>query len=196
FVGWTGQAEAIAGHDTRGRLASLHVPTLITTGIEDIRTTVGLRGAPCPDRWLRAQAHSRRWPHALHRAGLRLQRGLPGISPQALRLGHSEGASPPFRTSPEDWVARTKPALGAGTGALPCPRRQAPPRLARRALLRQRGLSESFTASSRSRCCVAGLRRAAKAAGSVRARSRAWSIFCVSPPVFCTSSLSTCPASA
>src|SRR5262249_51440416 len=115
FVGWTGQAEAIAGHDTRGRLASLHVPTLITTGIEDIRTTVGLRGAPCPDRWLRAQAHSRRRPHALHRAGLRLQRGLPGVSPQALRLGHSEGASPPFRTSPEDSVARAKPVLGAGT---------------------------------------------------------------------------------
>jgi len=36
LVGLTRQAEAIAGHDTRGRLASLHVPTLITTGIEDI----------------------------------------------------------------------------------------------------------------------------------------------------------------
>ena len=36
LVGLTRQAEAILGHDTRARLASLHVPTLITTGTEDI----------------------------------------------------------------------------------------------------------------------------------------------------------------
>jgi len=36
LVGLTRQAEAILGHDTRARLASLHVPTLITTGTDDI----------------------------------------------------------------------------------------------------------------------------------------------------------------
>ena len=36
LVGLTRQAEAILGHDTRACLASLHVPTLITTGTEDI----------------------------------------------------------------------------------------------------------------------------------------------------------------
>jgi len=36
LVGMTRQAEAILGHDTRARLGSLHAPTLITTGTEDI----------------------------------------------------------------------------------------------------------------------------------------------------------------
>ena len=36
LVGLTRQAEAILGHDTRARLSALHVPTLITTGTEDI----------------------------------------------------------------------------------------------------------------------------------------------------------------
>jgi len=36
LVGLTRQAEAIVGHDTSARLSSLHVPTLITTGTEDI----------------------------------------------------------------------------------------------------------------------------------------------------------------
>ena len=36
LVGLTRQAEAILGHDTRARLVSLHVPTLITTGTDDI----------------------------------------------------------------------------------------------------------------------------------------------------------------
>ena len=36
FTGLSRQGEAIRGHDTRDRLASLRVPTLITTGTEDI----------------------------------------------------------------------------------------------------------------------------------------------------------------
>src|SRR5262249_30015327 len=36
FVGMNRQAQAIRNHDTRERLASLRMPTLITTGTEDI----------------------------------------------------------------------------------------------------------------------------------------------------------------
>ena len=36
LVGLSRQADAIRGHDTRARLAALRVPTLITTGTEDI----------------------------------------------------------------------------------------------------------------------------------------------------------------
>src|SRR5262245_13545428 len=74
---------------------------------------------------------------------------------------------------------QSAPAEGgsAWSGERTPPPTSGPARLAlradRRSSARQRGLSESFTASSRRRCCVAGLRNAAKPAGSVLARSRA-----------------------
>jgi len=36
LIGMSRQGEAIRGHDTRARLSGLRVPTLITTGTEDI----------------------------------------------------------------------------------------------------------------------------------------------------------------
>jgi 3-oxoadipate enol-lactonase len=36
LVGLSRQGEALRGHDARGRLSGLHLPTLITTGLEDI----------------------------------------------------------------------------------------------------------------------------------------------------------------
>jgi pimeloyl-ACP methyl ester carboxylesterase len=86
LVGLNRQAQAIRGHDTRDRLATLRMPTLVTTGTEDILVP------PSASDDLHARIagsdrpHSRGGPHALPRAGSRLQRRLPELPAQAPEL--------------------------------------------------------------------------------------------------------------